>query len=425
MQVQINLESLDNVGKVIYGNFNNKAADELTKLSEDINLFGRYFEFSEENKKVELYNLLLSHCPKVPPEPKPPVIITPVTKTEIMENMDTKKEFDNSSINDKKKNHINFFYSIKPLLKTIQRFFLKQGRATNITMLLGIIIAVWGYHWFSTVNNNDLDKNTALIIISVGSSIFTGGFVNKIAEWAKNNDILRAMSEATIEAWEQFKKIRYKQRVQIVFSTEGDMVIVDIDHWFSYNGEPNEKIPFSISSDCRIYTNDVAPEDSHFRFQEISIGDEQIIEWDNISSMPKNQQKKKYEDLSRIINNKLIYEGVAIIPEGSKEVKLHFKIRSTYQKRDRMVWSFQELSPDGATIKIIRKGNFFSNDETNVETFPLLKMWVNHPTVDSIYAINQINGLQSNGLLSKNTCSIKFANVIIPYQGFELFWDIK
>lgn len=118
------------------------------------------------------------------------------------------------------------------------------------------------------------------------------------------------------------------------------------------------------------------------------------------------------------INGKLSFSKEIELPQNnSKTVEFVFDIHNEYQPCDKLVWTFQEISKD-VKITIIKDAGCY-----NIPFF----VRINHPAVlDIMREINPEYEVDKNtGKLKKNRTVIPIRRTVLPYQGFEIYWEAE
>jgi len=247
---------------------------------------------------------------------------------------------------------------------------------------------------------------------------------NSIPLGFDESPVVKLFKKAIDDAGDSISRIREQQDVTFSFRVNSrkipnnnstdtvSVMVVEVTHKFTYVNESCDDQNFSlvIYSDFR-KTDEFDNLKKKFHFKLINLGDGVDILFDGANEQVKDR-------LEAVYNDKLYFEEENIVLEKGATRNFLFKIYSEYQLTDRLTWSFQELARN-ATIRIKAQD---ASDHSFV-------MKINHPLERKILKNpDNRDGIKNDGSVELNRdkySEIKFSEVILPNQGFELSWSRK
>ena len=354
--------------------------------------------------------------------------------------------------------------------ETVNFIFLGVGLSVAI---IGTLLFILLYFLF---RDQQLIRYITIMIPGFGLSVFAGAFVNNLWYKKENETIFDLAKESLKHAGNCIEKIRRDQKILLEIAVKNEAengrkeIIINSTHSFAYNEKKYGDI--YISSDFRDLRNGTVPISQqwidkkitdkkfvdemlrvppNFRYTKISnSAKNELLLWEDIhekimefvvekqektdegiknifkpdafkddGSCDNRKVEKELENLKtllRMSKNKLVYESKFMVSPG-QIAGFEFGIHRQYELQDRLVWSLQEFSDD-LEIQI----NINENLPSKSFFFAL-----NHPLADAImshgdnctYVDNQ------NCSLRRNKATIRIDEIILPYQSFEISWEIR
>ena len=176
-----------------------------------------------------------------------------------------------------------------------------------------------------------------------------------------------------------------------------------------------------VFNDFRHTDEDAGDGKKHFYFEDIDLGSGHTPL--NYRRMLETEGKEKTNKLlaNTERKNKLsFYQEDFSIKAGEKR-DLKFKIHSEYEQTDRLIWAFQEISNNVKVIINLMYGKIEDLDNKFLLT-------ISHPLEEDILRRNP--NIRENGEIifngeMKRKGDFILDETLLPYQGFEISWDIK
>ena len=323
------------------------------------------------------------------------------------------------------KNKIKFFKFGKsklrgriPSPKRIKFFTFAMG---SIVLALGFVMAYLGHRC-----NVILLSNGGWLIGGLGASILSAAVISWLWDIMKSSSAWRMLEESMYANWSEFSKIRYDQEVEMTFLLEENKLKVNTKHSFKYKiselREYNKKFcEISIFSDFQPVHFEKNAKVGAFHFELIKIGlvDFHELRWGNAVRNGEDINLELKKILSDTKNGKLSYESGRLSLPDSDYLSIDFEICGIYECKDRIVWIFQELS-EGTVIKINR---------SELPENSILYISINHPLAGDILKAsgnkNIVDSSTGKILTEIPDISVKIDKSILPYQGFEVHWDVS
>jgi hypothetical protein len=264
-----------------------------------------------------------------------------------------------------------------------------QSRVTNIVIgVIGLVMLLLGI-LFQVIG---LSVGLYIPFTGVGGSILATAIVSTITSMKMRElvfvSIIRALKEAT-------KFVRTSHKLTLELELKDGGVKIKAEHEFAYH---NDEL-YTRSKHMKIYTDAGVNGEGGFSYLKNSEG--KIISGDEL----KSKVKAKY--------NKVYYEDTySIAPRETKDFL--FATYGMYDLNDRILWAVQDFSDN---MEVVIK------DFTGIyeESEKYLKIKVNHHNEDEIMK----NVHRNHDEVGHDVITFRFDSEILPYQGFEIYWEYK
>lgn len=256
-------------------------------------------------------------------------------------------------------------------------------RSTNFIGIIGIIFIFTGILF--SIYNNVLGS----IIIGIGTSTFSAVIVTKIVTPDVGaipvSNIIEALSEKT-------KFIRTEQTAVLTFKICGDYIKVEKRHEYKLKNPRDRDLYHTVS----MYT-DKSPDESlpSVGLTYISGSDEKTFNSDELEN----------GGFIKKIDGKWVFNREYLIRHRNDN-KFVFCSTQYYRLTDRLIWTIEELSRD---FKVT-----IFNLTDNKDPFYIK---INHHQEKIIRGKIKSIGIEGNK-------EFRFDSEILPYQGFEIMWDL-
>ena len=351
--------------------------------------------------------------------------------------------------------------------RTVNFFFVRGGLSVAI---IGLLLMILAYFLFQ----DRLIRYIAVMIPGLGASVFAGALINHL--WYKRLDetVFDLANKSLKHAGNRIEKIRWYQKILLEITEKNETengrkyIIINSTHSFAYKekkygdmyissdfrGSRNEKVPISqrwINEEitAKEFAEEVLRVLPIFHYTKISnSAKNELLLWEDtckkIEGLVEKREKtkggikiifksdvfkdngscvnpkveKELENLAILLNtskNKLVYESKFTVSPG-QTANFEFGVHRQYELQDRLVWSLQEFSNDlEIQIKVDKK--------LSPESFFFV---LNHPLADVIMSHGN-NGryVAKNCSLRGETATIQIDEIILPYQSFEISWEIR
>jgi len=252
--------------------------------------------------------------------------------------------------------------------------------------LIGLVILLTGLICQST--GNDL---AAMALTGVGASVLATAIVNGVLNQRPDNVLINSILDSISEGT---KFVRMDHELEITCSPINEEILIQKIHTYClYNsGYFNRKATVAMFTDSN---NWVSRREGSF----IS-----IIEPSGVKLEHESLYKQVYFE-----DGKMWFKKTYDLNPG-KSRPFEFNSRGLYRKRDRLVWTVQHLSMNFKVRIVNRTGSH------NCFTVK-----INHHKEREINESIQIRHLEDGSEI----IFFEFLSEILPYQGFELMWNIK
>jgi hypothetical protein len=265
-----------------------------------------------------------------------------------------------------------------------------------------------------------LDESLSPVLFAVGVTFFATAIFNIIILTFDKNRIykMQMAQDLALEILGAHTNVRLDQSITINFSRVDEKIVAEITHKFSYSHENKDgkNCIVEIFSDHKgedksAFITTASPD---FYFQEVD-GEENPLKWDAVSKNIVEDRKRLY----CLKNGKLYLKLNSAYPNGDEHQTFKFVICNKYNLSDRLFWSFQEMSSGKVTIKIVTDKTI-KNEKFYIR--------VNHHCTERIIKThNEISPTKidtKTGLICGKEITLVINENILPYQSFELTWDV-
>jgi len=289
--------------------------------------------------------------------------------------------------------------------KSKKPFLLRPNHALSIIFIVGGVLVL--------PFNIEIAIAILLPVISL--------FVQEITthrSWKSENLLRQTILDVLmLEQIDAMRNIRYNQSVTLTIGTDDKFLNVTCVHEYTYKNESFVKKNIDIDIFNDIFIRDSADnpyKGTHFNWVKLKYKNA------NKEEKYQNQQGDNgYEYFKRLPDGRPHFKK-SISINAEDEVTLTYSIMNMFELFSRLVWNIQELSED---MRIFVK----NNTSYDLSRFVLA---INHPNRAKMHDDNK-DTLSDKCCLKRKTsngdwdCEIIFDHPFLPYQGFELKWDLQ
>jgi len=309
--------------------------------------------------------------------------------------------------------------------KSKKTFRLRPNYALSIIFcVVGVLILFISRRGLLSVLDNGIATGIAVIISAV--TLFIQEFM-AYRSWKSENLLKNTILDALMfEQFDAMRNIRYNQSIELTIEKpypcpQGDGVKMFLKmtcvHEYTYKNESliKKNIDIDIFNDIFIPVINIQRDNP---YQRIDFNCVKLKYKINSGNNKTYQNAGGSEYFKRLPDGRPhFHENISL--NAGDEVTLTYSINNEFELFSRLVWNIQELSEN---IKIFVK---------NKSAYDLSKfiLAINHPNRDKMHEDNK-NNLSDKCCLKRKAsggdwdCEIMFDHPFLPYQGFELKWDL-
>lgn len=259
------------------------------------------------------------------------------------------------------------------------------------------------------------------IFLGFGVSLIGGAILNILSEWRTGNLLVQTVMDGIYQTAAKSRIVRYQQSITFVITdiniNEKDYLKFSCTHEYTLSNitYPEKSISIDTFNDISIpkEENDSLG-DEKTQFNEVKIRYGTGTQHTHNRNDGKHNNEFTFDDYGR---PHFATKGL-IMKKSDETMTITFDINNIHNLRDKHMWYFEEIT-DGIVLRIDNKSSH------SISNFKLI---INHPNREDIEEHNketidskgQIRGLS----LNKNYSTIEMNYVFLPYQGFEIEWDI-
>jgi hypothetical protein len=295
---------------------------------------------------------------------------------------------------------------------------LQPNQKSNIVILgIGLLIMIFA----GCVPTDKLGAAAQVVNAGIGLAIVLPAILNLLQNsieyrnWREANLLYHTFFDILMnDQLSAMRNIRYNQviNLEIKPGNISDEIVITCEHVYTYKNSStfNKRINIDIFNDIFI------PQDANAGnpfdktvFERVKYNQNEIF-------TPQDSEKK----FCNLPDGRPHFRDTITL-EAGKDIDITYSINNVFQKFSRLIWNVQELS-EGVKLNI---KNTLPPD--NISKFTLA---INHPNGIKMQNQNR-KFLDKNCHLKKGTvvgavydCCIEFKCPFLPYQGFELKWDL-
>jgi hypothetical protein len=290
----------------------------------------------------------------------------------------------------------------------------KIGIIFSFIGIIVIFISQLQLEFFATTNFPNISVGVTLLISGI-TNILLAHFEYK--NWKVENLLRHTILDILMyDQIEAMRNIRYTQEIMLTIAEEDDLLKISCTHKYSYKNESliDKNISVGIFNDIffPVYNTKVNPySKTFFEYVEFQY-------FKNASLSTVHQNDGKCAMFNELPDGRPHFHKNLFLEKGDT-VRLIYSINNAFKKHSRMVWNIQELSQN---VKI------YISNKTNYDLSKFI-IAINHPNRQEMYEINK-KSIDEKSCLKKDylypewDCAITFDRPFLPYQGFELKWDL-
>jgi hypothetical protein len=307
----------------------------------------------------------------------------------------------------------------------------KKPRKLNIkpNQIISLIMFIVGLFITLTaifVPKLTLGKWSEVVNVGIGITILISVvifFLQNCFEYQnwKSENLLRytILEKLIFEQLESMSNIRYEQQItltlpDVISSDDSKFLTINCEHMYTYKNESliRKNINIDIFNDIFLpKRGDNSNPYERTKFVKV------VIKYsDSRGSII--YTPNEYPDQFKPFNGRPHFSEKIYI-EANNSVTITYTIKNEFQKFSRLIWNIQELS-QGVKLIVDNKSSY------DLSRFMLA---INHPKSKQIQDENkkyltQESHLQTVEQGDDKQCIIDFDHTFLPYQGFELKWEL-